>query len=69
MNIELTIKGDIEVLHLEPGDKLVVTLTEHTAEHFAEAVAQIKEHLEQKFPDNEVLIVGGDIRLSRLVTA
>lgn len=60
MSDELTIKGDVEVLRLQPGDIIVVTLD---GRHGREAVSRIGEQVRERFPDHEVLVADG-VRLS-----
>ena len=54
MKTEITIRGDARRLHLEPGDKLVVTLHDRVSR---EAIATMQKQLQAVFPTTEVLIV------------
>lgn len=60
MSVDLNIKGDIEVLRLQPGDVLVVSLEGHVP---GDIYARVAEQMRERFPDHEV-IVTRDITLS-----
>lgn len=62
MNVELTIKGEVEVLRLKPGDVVVITLNGDIS---AEGADELRRGLmERIFPNNEVLMVGAGATLS-----
>lgn len=59
---ELTIKGDIEVLRLQPCDVIVVTIEE--PRHFDQVgFDQIRRAMRERFPGHEIVIANG-LRLS-----
>lgn len=64
MNVELTIKGDIQRMHLEPNDVLVLTvpatITEDTVEVIRE---QMKVFMRKVGLDNRVLVLSDEIHL------
>ena len=58
MNAELTIKGRVESLHLEEGDKIIVTIDE--PRNFGpEIVEEIKDRLSERFPGHEIVVLHG----------
>jgi hypothetical protein len=62
--VELTIKGDIEVLRLQPGDTIVVTVKDPhiTSERFKE----IHDVIKSRFADHEVIVTFGiDLSVQR----
>lgn len=60
--IDLNIKGDVEVLRLQPGDKLVVHLE---TKHWRDGVIDdLRAGFEKHFPGHEVVFLSGDISLS-----
>lgn len=64
--LELTIRGSVESLHLEPGDRIIITLDDKiTQRHFNEAVEQIREQFRKEFPDHEVIIMSAGLRITR----
>jgi hypothetical protein len=61
VTVELTIKGDIEVLRLQPDDLIVVSLDYSITPERAQFLAA---ELEKRFPKNNVLIVADGAKLS-----
>ena len=58
MNAELTIKGRVESLHLEEGDKIIVTIDEPRNMTW-EMVNDIKSSLSERFPGHEIVVLHG----------
>lgn len=58
--VELTIKGDVEVLRLQPGDKIVVKTARYLTN---EALRELLDACREAFPDNQVVVLGDGIRL------
>lgn len=62
--VELTIKGDLQVLRLEPGDAIILKLL---GPFRAVDVEQVHERLSARFPNNTVIIVdSSEVELSTL---
>lgn len=63
--VELNITGTVESLHLEPGDRIIVTVEDShvTADH----VSSLRDQLQKEFPDHEVLVLKG-LRIARETT-
>ena len=59
--VELTIRGDIDVLRLQPGDALVVTVDRRITQAQA---SELRAALLERFPDHEVFVCAGDVRLT-----
>lgn len=55
-NVEVTVKGDVRRLDLQPGDKIVCCFRERLP---ITAIKDVKIQLETYFPRTEVLIVAG----------
>ena len=55
MNVELTIKGEISTLRLEPGDKILIEIppTEHLSQH---QQAELKKRAQEVFAGHEVIV-------------
>ena len=64
---ELGVKS-IEVLSLQPGDKLVLTF-EKDVRATSEAVQAIKAQMEEHFPDHEIVVLGGGLSLKTVRAA
>jgi len=64
---DLLVRGDVEVLRLEPGDVVVLTVPDDRRIP-PDRVADAKALLEEKFPGHEVLVVMG-AKLSLVRTA
>lgn len=63
MSIELTVRGDIKVLRLAPGDKVVVEFPDRVP---GAAVREVRERLQQMFPFNEVVVIAsGELTIVR----
>ena len=62
MRVGLTVRGDIQVLRLQPGDKILVTITQGSIT--PEIAERISEALERNIPGHEVVIVAEGIQLS-----
>ena len=58
MNAELTIKGRVESLHLEEGDKIIVTI-EEPRNFRPEMIEEIKDRLSERFPGHEIVVLYG----------
>jgi hypothetical protein len=52
--VDLTIHGEIEVLRLQPGDTIIVTLTDGHAT--AEIAERIKAQVKERFPNHDVIV-------------
>lgn len=61
-DVNLTIKGSIRVLRLEPGDVIVASFPDHNRIPGG-ALEQIRDALKEKFPGHEVLLMGGGVEL------
>lgn len=59
--VELKITGEIQKLHLEPGDKIIVSLDRHIP---VEAAERLQEQLLEIFPEHESYILARGLRLS-----
>jgi hypothetical protein len=64
--VELTIKGEVEVLRLQPGDKVIITLDNHISGALLDV---LREQAECHFPDNKVIIVSPGIRIGKQTAA
>lgn len=62
MNIELTIRGSVESLHLEPGDRVIVSLEDHVR---VPDFGELSKKFRDAFPDNEVILLAPGIRITR----
>jgi hypothetical protein len=60
-DVTLNVKGTVEKLELSPGDKLVVKLDISATSEVLEA---IKGQLEERFPDNEILVIDRGVGLT-----
>jgi hypothetical protein len=60
MSVEITIKGDLHKLHLEPGDALVLKLTSHPDEA---TLHSIRDEMERMFPGVRVVCLAPDADL------
>jgi hypothetical protein len=58
MTVDLQIAGKIEVLRLEPGDRIVATINPGVS-LTPDQVAEIRAALDLEFPDSNVLVVQG----------
>lgn len=56
--LELTIKGDLEILRLEPGDVVVCTIHDDRG-LTAELAGRIVDQLEQKFRGHQIVLSAG----------
>jgi len=54
--VELTIKGEVEVLRLQPGDVIVVTIHERMSRQQSDRVS---EQVKARFPGHEVVLAQG----------
>jgi len=63
--VEVEVKGDIRVLKVNPGDRIVVTFRERTLSR--DRIGAVQQQLQKLFPLNEVLIMAGveDVRIIR----
>lgn len=61
---ELKFTGNIRRLRLRPGDFLVIELPEHVSREMA---ATFREQISAKFPDNEIMVVGGGARVASVL--
>ena len=57
-HVELSIKGDIEVLRLQPGDVIVVNLRNASLAK-AEHLEEVRAALMSRFPGHEVIFTNG----------
>ena len=55
MSIELTIRGDVQRLALQPGDVVIVRVSEHIS---VEVAARIRDYGRSAFEGHEVLVLG-----------
>lgn len=62
MKADLTIRGRIDALHLEPGDRIIVTLDDHSLR--ASQTKELREQVKAAFPGHEVVIVAAGLRLA-----
>lgn len=53
---ELTIKGDIEVLRLQPGDTIVVSVDDRIDR---DTLKRWRDVLEERFPNHPVVVTSG----------
>ena len=61
--VELTIKGDVERLALNPGDRVVVRVKQILHE---EQMRYLRQLTEAQFPDHSVIVLDGGIELNAL---
>ena len=62
--VELTIKGDLQALRLQPGDILVASLsTRATAEEADHIAKRLNQVIEAAGLNNQVVIVSDGVRL------
>lgn len=54
--VELSIKGDIEVLRLQPGDAIIVSFKRHPP---YDALERILGEVRKRFPGHEVIFTDG----------
>lgn len=66
MTDELKFTGNIRRLRLKPGDTIVVELPAGSTQ---EQAAHLLGGLRHKFPDNEIVLLAGGVRISAVVTA
>jgi hypothetical protein len=59
--IELLVRGEIRKLHLEPGDRVIVTVNDYLT---TDTVKQMRKQLELMFPKNQVIFMVGGARLN-----
>jgi hypothetical protein len=57
MSTELTIKGDVEVLRLQPGDTIIVTVTKGQLSPML--TEELRENVKRNFPGHEVMVANG----------
>lgn len=55
--VELTIKGDVHVLKLNPGDRLIVSFSERALNRAQ--LGSVRQQLQNLYPLNEVLVLSG----------
>lgn len=63
--VKLTIKGTIESLHLEPGDKIIVTLTDPLHPTLKQ-IEGIKGAVHDAFPNHDCLIVAPGVTFGKV---
>lgn len=64
MKADLKITGCVESLHLEPGDRLIVTV--ETPRLITEQIAEsLKQQLHEAFPDHEAIILSPGLRIAK----
>lgn len=56
--VEIEIRGRVESLHLEPGDKLIVTI-EHPRGLTPDFLDELRAQFKLAFPDHEVAFLHG----------
>lgn len=59
--VELLVRGDIRKLHLEPGDRVVITVNDYLT---SDTVKNMRQQLELMFPKNRVIFMVGGARLN-----
>jgi hypothetical protein len=59
--IELLVRGEIRKLHLEPGDRVIVTVNDYLT---SDTVKEMRKQLELMFPKNPVIFMVGGARLN-----
>jgi hypothetical protein len=59
--IELLVRGDIRRLHLEPGDRIIVTVNDYLT---VDTVKEMRKQLELMFPNNQVIFMVGGARMN-----
>lgn len=63
--VDLKITGEVASLHLEPGDRIIVTISEeHRARIDSRFVDGLRNQLVAEFPDNKIIVLCG-ITLAR----
>jgi hypothetical protein len=63
VELDLTVKGSVEALRLEPGDLVVVAIQDHVPHEY---IASVRSELRKRFPDNDVLVFANGIRVQRM---
>jgi protein involved in polysaccharide export with SLBB domain len=62
--VELTIRGDVEALHLDPGDRVIVTIDQ--SQHMrADVLQAIQDQMKIAFPNNQTVILANGLRITR----
>lgn len=59
--VELTVRGDIRRLHLDPGDKVIVTVKDYLT---SDTIKNMRKQLELMFPKNPVVFMVGGARIN-----
>lgn len=59
--VELLVRGDIRKLHLDPGDKVIVTVKDYLT---SDTMKQMRKQLELMFPNNQVVFMVGGARIN-----
>lgn len=59
--IELIVRGDIRKMHLEPGDKVIVTVKDYLT---SDTIKNMRKQLELMFPQNPVIFMVGGARIN-----
>lgn len=59
MTVDVRVQGDIEVLRLRDGDRLVFTVGDKFGELTDSQIESLQASLQDVFPDNPVLVLCG----------
>lgn len=59
--VELLVRGEIRKMHLEKGDKVIITVNDYLT---ADTVKQMRKQLEYMFPKNQVVFMVGGARIN-----
>ena len=59
--VELTVRGDIRRLNLDPGDKVIVTVKDYLT---SDTIKNMRKQLELMFPKNPVVFMVGGARIN-----
>jgi hypothetical protein len=68
VTVDLKITGRVESLHLEPGDRIVVSI-EEPARFTPELVDRLMTELKSEFPEHNVLILSPGLRITKEAVA
>jgi hypothetical protein len=63
VELDLTVRGSVEALRLEPGDLVVVAFDDHVPHEY---IASVRAELRNRFPENDVLVFANGVRLQRM---
>ena len=60
MSVELTVAGDVQRLALQPGDVVIVRVSEHIS---VETATRIRDYCRSAFEGHEVIVLGSGMSI------